>query len=310
MESQIRVRGRGRYIRRRMNQSKYLYMLLILPLIYFVVFKYVPMYGVIIAFKDFKIRGGIMGSQWVGFANFREFLRDPNFKTVFYNTIILSVMQIVLVFPLPIVFALMLNENRSQGVNRFVERVSSFPHFISTVVVISMLTTFVSKDGIVNQAVAFFGGTPKSLMHDSAWFRPLYIITDIWQSVGWSSIIYIAALAAVDLQLYEACEIDGGGRWARLRHVSIPSIVPTITILFIMRMGSIMSVSFEKVLLMQNPTIYAKADVISTYVYRRGLEGAQYSYATAINVFESLIGIAFLLSANFISQKLNETSLF
>ena len=190
------------------------------------------------------------------------------------------------------------------------ERVSCFPHFISTVVVISVLTIFVSKDGLVNQIIVALGGTAKSYMLDSRWFRPLYIITDIWQETGWSAIIYLAALSGVDLQLYEACDIDGGGRFTKLWNITLPSIAPTITIMLILRMGSIMSVSFDKVLLMQNPTIYNTADVISTYVYRRGLQGAQYSYATAVGVFESLIGIMFLLLSNAISRKISDTSLF
>lgn len=293
-----------------MGQSKYLYFLLLLPMIYFIIFKYVPIYGVLIAFKDFKIRQGIWGSSWVGFENFTDFFKDPNFFTVFKNTIILSLLQILICFPVPIIFALFVNENRNKAVKSLVERVSCFPHFISVVVVVSMLTTFVSKDGIINQLIVVLGGTAKSYMLDSKWFRPLYIITDIWQETGWSSIIYLAALSGVDLQLYEACDIDGGGRFTKLRNISLPAIAPTITIMFILRMGSIMAVSFEKVLLMQNPTIYNTADVISTYVYRRGLQGAQYSYATAVGVFESLIGIMFLLLSNAISRKISETSLF
>lgn len=302
--------GRFAHCRKRLRQSKYLYLLLLLPLVYFIVFKYVPMYGVIIAFKDFRVREGIMGSSWVGLEHFREFLTDPNFAVIFKNTIILSLLQIVICFPFPIIFALFVNEMRCTPVKNLVERVSCFPHFISTVVVISVLTIFVSKDGLVNQIIAALGGTAKSYMLDSRWFRPLYIITDIWQETGWSAIIYLAALSGVDLQLYEACDIDGGGRFTRLWNITLPSIAPTITIMLILRMGSIMSVSFDKVLLMQNPTIYNTADVISTYVYRRGLQGAQYSYATAVGVFESLIGIMFLLLSNAISRKISDTSLF
>jgi len=310
MREAVAKTNRFAYMRKRMGQSKYLYFLLLLPMIYFIIFKYVPIYGVLIAFKDFKIRQGIWGSSWVGFENFTDFFKDPNFFTVFKNTIILSLLQILICFPVPIIFALFVNENRNKAVKSLVERVSCFPHFISVVVVVSMLTTFVSKDGIINQLIVVLGGTAKSYMLDSKWFRPLYIITDIWQETGWSSIIYLAALSGVDLQLYEACDIDGGGRFTKLRNISLPAIAPTITIMFILRMGSIMAVSFEKVLLMQNPTIYNTADVISTYVYRRGLQGAQYSYATAVGVFESLIGIMFLLLSNAISRKISETSLF
>lgn len=298
------------YFFKQLNRSKYLYLLLLIPMVYFILFKYKPMYGVLIAFKDFKVRQGIMGSPWVGFEHFQSFLTDPAFGTIFKNTIILSVLQILICFPIPVIFALFVNEVRSRRLKGLVEKVSCFPHFISVVVVISVLTTFVSRDGLVNQIIVAFGGTAKSLLLDSAWFRPLYIISDIWQETGWGAIIYLAALSNVDLQLYEACDIDGGGRFTKIWNITLPSITPTITIMFIMRMGSIMSVSFEKVLLMQNPAIFETADVISTYVYRRGLEGAQYSYATAVGVFESLIGIAFLLMSNAITKKLNETSLF
>lgn len=295
---------------KQLNKSKYLYLLLLLPMVYFILFKYKPMYGVIIAFKDFTVKKGIMDSPWVGLEHFTSFLTDPGFFLIFKNTIILSLLSIIICFPIPIIFALMVNEVSGKKVKSVIERVSCFPHFISTVVVISVLSTFVSQDGLVNQVIVALGGTAKSYMLDSSWFRPLYIISEIWQETGWSAIIYLAALSNVDVQLYEACEIDGGGRFVMLRHITLPSITPTITIMFIMRMGSIMSVSFEKVLLMQNATIYQTADVISTYVYRRGLQGAQYSYATAVGVFESLIGIAFLLASNAISKKVNETSLF
>lgn len=310
MEESIVRKNSFAYMRKRMKDSKYLYCLLLLPILYFIVFKYVPIYGVLIAFKDFKIRDGILGSSWVGFQNFADFLGDPNFFTVLKNTVLLSLLQILFCFPIPVIFALFVNESKSKFVKSLVERVSCFPHFISVVVVVSMLTSFVSKDGIINQLIVAFGGSAKSYLLDSTWFRPLYIVTDIWQETGWSAIIYLAALSSVDLQLYEACDIDGGGRFTKLWNISLPTIMPTITIMFILRMGSIMSVSFEKVLLMQNPTIYNTADVISTYVFRRGLQGAQYSYATAVGVFESLVGIVFLLLSNAISRKVSETSLF
>lgn len=297
-------------ILKNLNRSKYLYMMLLLPLVYFVLFKYKPMYGVLIAFKDFKVKEGIMGSDWVGLEHFVSFLTDPEFFTIFKNTIILSVTQILICFPIPVIFALFINEIRGKKLKGLVERVSCFPHFISVVVVVSVLMTFVSKEGLANQIIVAFGGTAKSFMLDSAWFRPLYIISDIWQEAGWGSIIYLAALSNVDIQLYEACDMDGGGRFTKLWHITLPSIMPTVIIMFILRMGSIMGLSFEKVLLMQNSSIFETADVIATYVYRRGLQGAQYSYATAVGVFESIIGIGFLLGSNAITKKLNNTSLF
>ncbi len=291
-------------------KNRYLYLLMLLPMTYFVLFKYRPMYGILIAFKDFKVKKGILGSPWIGFENFTTFLTDENFLNIFKNTISLSLLQILICFPIPILFALLVNEIKSKSLKGLVERVSCFPHFISVVVVVSLMSSLVTKDGLINQIVVAFGGQAKSYMLDAAWFRPLYILSDIWQETGWGAIIYLAALAGVDPSLYEACDIDGGGRFVKLRHITLPSILPTIAIMFILRMGSIMTLSFDKVFLMQNPTIYDKADIIATYVYRKGLQGAQYSYATAVGLFESVICLIFLSLTNFISKKLSDNGLY
>lgn len=295
---------------RLLYKNRYLYAMMLIPMIYFILFKYKPMYGILIAFKDFKVRQGILGSEWVGLKYFKQFLADPDFHNAFKNTILLSFWQILFCFPVPIIFALMVNEIRSGKLKGLVQRVCCFPHFVSVVVTVSLMITLVSNDGLVNQIIVALGGRAKSYMLDSAWFRPLYIISDIWQEMGWSAIIYLAAISGVDTQLYEACEIDGGGRWMKLIHITLPSITPTITIMFILRMGSIMTVSFDKVLLMQNSNTYNTSDVISTFVYRRGLQGMQYSYATAVGLVESVICLFFLALTNMISSKLSDTSLY
>ena len=278
---------KGEDRRRLLYKNRYLYAMLLLPLIYFILFKYKPMYGILIAFKDFKVREGILGSAFAGLKYFRQFLEDPDFWNAFKNTIYLSLWQILICFPVPILFALFVNEIRWGKLKGLVQRVCCFPHFVSVVVTVSLMITLVSRDGLVNQIVMAFGGSAKSYMLDSSWFRPLYVISDIWQEMGWSAIIYLAAISGVDTQLYEACEIDGGGRLMKLLHITLPCIAGTITIMFILRMGSIMTVSFDKVLLMQNSNTYNTSDVISTFVYRRGLQGMQYSYATAVGLVES-----------------------
>ena len=291
-------------------KNRYLYAMMFFPVVYFVLFKYKPMYGILIAFKNFKVREGILGSQWAGLKYFKQFWSDPDFWTAFKNTIMLSFWLILICFPVPILFALLVNEIRWGKLKGLVQRGCCFPHFVSVVVAVSLMMTLVSKDGLVNQIAVNLGGTAKSYMLDSAWFRPLYVISDIWQEMGWSAIIYLAAISGVDMQLYEACEIDGGGRLMKLLHITLPCIAGTITIMFILRMGSIMTVSFDKVLLMQNSNTYNTSDVISTFVYRRGLQGMQYSYATAVGLVESVISLFFLGITNKVSSKLSDTSLF
>ena len=301
---------KGAYRRRLLYKNRYLYAMMLLPVIYFILFKYKPMYGILIAFKDFKVREGMLGSAFAGLKYFRQFWEDPDFWNAFKNTVFLSLWQILICFPVPVLFALLVNEIRWGKLKGLVQRVCCFPHFVSVVVTVSLMITLVSRDGLVNQIVMAFGGTAKSYMLDSSWFRPLYVISDIWQEMGWSAIIYLAAISGVDTQLYEACEIDGGGRLMKLLHITLPCIAGTITIMFILRMGSIMTVSFDKVLLMQNSNTYNTSDVISTFVYRRGLQGMQYSYATAVGLVESVISLFFLGATNVVSSKVSDTSLF
>ena len=293
-------------------KTRYLQLLALPGLIYFLIFQYVPMYGVIIAFKDYKVQDGIMGSDWVGFANFIKFFKNPYFWRLIRNTLLINIYQLLFVFPIPIAFALLLNELHNKYYKRFVQTVSYLPHFISLPAIIGILVMFLSPtDGMINKfIVEFLGGESIYFMADPGWFRPLYIISSIWTGIGWGAIIYLAALSNVDQSLYEAAGIDGATRFQMMRHISIPSIAPTIIIMLLLNIGKIMSLGSEKVLLMQSPLNYETSDVISTFVYRRGLQYAEYSYTTAVSVFNSIINIVILVIANRVSKKVSETSLW
>ncbi|MDO4331192.1 MAG: ABC transporter permease subunit [Eubacteriales bacterium] len=297
-------------IRRRLYRNRYLYLLIAVPIVYFIIFKYLPMYGVVIAFENFKIRRGIFGSEWVGFSHFKEYLFDPAFWKLVRNTLLLSFWQILIAFPLPVIFALLVNELPNRRFAGLVQNVSFLPHFISVVVVVSMLTMFCSRDGIINDLIAFLGGTRTSFLIESKYFRFLYVASEVWQNTGWSAIIYIAALSNVNMELYEAAKIDGAGRFRQILNISLPCILPTIVTMLILNTGQMMNVSFDKVLLMQNAATYEVSDIISTYVYRRGLEGAQYSYAAAIDLFSSVINLTMLCITNAVSKKLGQDGLW
>lgn len=294
----------------KLYQYRWFYLMLLLPMIYFIIFKFGPIYGLQIAFKDFRVRRGIWGSEWVGLKYFKQYLFDSHFWILVRNTLLLGIGQVVFVFPIPIIFALLLNEIRSRKAQRLIQNISYLPHFISVVVVASMVTTFLAKDGIVNQIIEMFGGTRYLYMQDSSCFPIIYWISNLWQELGWSAIIYTAALTNVDEQLYEAAKIDGANRWKQTIHVTLPAIKPTISIMLIMAVGNVMTVSFEKILLLQNPLTYELSDVISTYVYRQGLSGGQYSYSAAIDMFSTVINFLLLLLANRFSKKFSETSLW
>jgi putative aldouronate transport system permease protein len=275
----------------RVKKNKYLYLLFFLPFCYYIIFHYWPMYGIIIAFKDYNIVKGIIGSPWVGLEHFKKFLFDPYFWKLVRNTLLINIYGLIWSFPAPIILALLLNEVRNQKFKRFVQSVSYLPHFISTVVVCGMIVNFLSTDGLINNLLGSFGIKPIQFLMLPEWFRTIYIGSGIWQGVGWGSIIYLAALSAVDEELYEAAIIDGANRWKQLIHITIPSIKPTISIMLIMNLGRLMSIGFEKIILLYTGPTYETADVISTYVYRRGLLGSDFSYATAVSLFQSLWSI-------------------
>lgn len=287
-----------------------LYSLLILPIVYLIIFKYGPMIGNMIAFRRFVPGGSIFGETWVGLHYFRMFIHDPTFWRVFSNTLILGGLTLLFTFPMPIIFALLLNEVRSKKFKRFVQTASYLPHFLSIVIVAGMILQLTSASGSVNALIQFFGGDTINFMQRADWFRTIYISSEIWQGMGWGAILYLAALTTIDDALYEAAKIDGANRWKQTLHITIPGIVPTIVTLLILNIGSFLAVGFEKILLLYNPVIYETADVISTYLYRVGLESSSFSYATAIGLFESIIGLILVFTVNAVSRKVTERSLW
>ncbi len=288
-----------------------LYIFLLPTLIYYAIFHYAPMYGLQIAFKSFKATKGIWGSPWVGLDNFARFFRSAQFWDILSNTVVLSLESLVLGFFPPIILALMLNQVENEKFKKFVQGVTYAPHFISTVVMVSLLFCLLStRNGIINRVIMFFGGEAVPFMRDAEYFRGTYIVSGIWQSMGFSAIIYIAALAGISSELHEAAIIDGASKWQRVIHIDIPGILPTITILLIMRSGSIMSVGFEKVFLMQTSLNLKRSQVISTYVYQVGLVDANFSFSAAVGFFNSIVNFIMIMLVNFISSKISETSLW
>jgi putative aldouronate transport system permease protein len=295
---------------RRIRKSAWLYLIFFIPFLYYIVFHYAPMYGILIAFKNFNILKGIMGSPWVGFTHFQKFIFDSYFWKLVCNTMLISIYGLLWGFPVPIILAILLNEVSHQRFKKFIQNVSYLPHFISTVVVCGMLVNFLATDGLFFQVIKFFGGTPKTYLMFPEYFRTIYVASGIWQSSGWTSIIYLAALSAVDEELYEAAIIDGANRWHRVWFITLPSIAPTISIILIMNLGRLINVGYEKVFLLYNGSTYETADIISTYVYRRGILGNDFSYATAVGLFQSVVSVIMIVSSNKIAKKIGETSLW
>lgn len=288
-----------------------LYLMVIPALTYFIIFAYGPMYGVQIAFKDYIATKGIWGSPWVGFKHFERFFNGYYAGRLIGNTLKINILSLIFGFPLPIIFALMLNEIGHTGYKKVIQTVSYAPHFISTVVVVSMITLFLSpSNGVVNKLIEACGGDAVYFLGEPKYFIPVYIISNVWQSLGWSSIIYISALSNVSNEVMEAAYIDGASRFKRILHVSLPCIMPTIIIMLINQVGHIMSVGFEKVLLLQNNLNMSASDVIATYTYRCGLVGGEYSYSAAIGLFNSIINFMLIITVNNISKKYSETSLW
>lgn len=290
------------------NRSKYI---LVIPvLLYYILFCYKPMYGVIIAFFDYRPARGIFGSDFVGLENFVNFFTGRYFVRTLRNTLLLSLGNLIFCFPSAIILALLLNEVKNMRFKKVTQTLTYLPHFISSVVICGMIIQFVQSDGLINDVIAFFGGERIPLLQHPEYFRSIYIISDIWQQIGWSSIIYLAALAAVDTQLYEAAKIDGAGKWKQMLHVTLPGILPTIMIQLILKIGGLMSVGYEKVLNLYNPSIYETADIISTYTYRVGIGQQDWSYSTAIGLFNSVVNCFLIVLANKISKRVTENSLW
>ncbi len=295
---------------KKIKKSKYLYLMMLIPIVYYVLFHYMPLYGVLISFKDYKVAKGVWGSPWVGFKWFEKFLTDEYFWKLVRNTLLLNIYGLLWGFPIPIALALMLNEVSSSGFKRIIQSVSYLPHFISTVVVCGMVMNFLSLDGIINRFVAFLGFDKIQFMLMPEWFRTVFTASGIWQTCGWTSIIYLSALTAVDQEVLEAAMIDGANRFQKIRYVTLPSIAPTISIMLIMQLGKLMSLGYEKIILLYNGSTYETADVISSYVYRRGILNNVFSYSTAVGLFQSVVGVLLLICSNTITKKLSENSLW
>lgn len=292
----------------RMNWQVYL---LLLPVIlFYAIFYYKPMYGIILAFKEYSPAGGITGSEFIGLENFTEFFTSRFFVRVLKNTLRISLFTLLIGFPIPIIFALLLNEIPFRRFTKTVETMAYMPHFISLVVMCGLVREFVSDDGIITQLCRVFGYTGGQMLNDENLFVPIYIISGLWQEMGWGSIIYIAAILGVDKALYEAATIDGAGKLKQCLHITIPGIMPTIITMLILQLGQVMNVGFEKIILLYNPNTYIKADVISSYVYRTGLQDFRYGYSTAVGLFNSVINFGLVYGANWISRRANGTSLW
>ena len=285
--------------------------MMILPVLYFIIFKYVPMAGNILAFRRYRPGQGMFGTEWT-LRYFERFLKDPAFWRAFRNTLVVSLENLAINFPLPIIFAILLNEVRSKYLKKFVQTISYMPRFISTVVVIAIMNEVLSPStGLLNNFLHnVFGMTPVYFMNESSWFRPLYILSESWQYTGWTAIIYLAAITSISSDLYEAAEMDGATRIQQIFHVTIPSIMPTIMVMLIMNVGRMLSIGYEKVLLMYTPSNSGVSDIIDTLVYRTGLQNQNYSYATAIGLFGGIIGLILVSGSNAISRKLTDESLY
>jgi len=297
-------------VKKDFKRNYVVYFLFLPVIVHYAIFSYAPMYGVIIAFKRFTPGLGIWKSPWVGFKYFEDFFSSYYFVRIVRNTVLINVYELIFAFPAPIVLALMLNEVSNQKFKKVVQSVSYLPHFISTVVICGMIRDFFSYDGVVSYIVTALGGEAKSYLSEPHLFRPIYISTGIWEGIGWGSIIYLAAISKVDVELYEAAAIDGIGRIKQMFYITIPCIAPTIIILFILELGRIMNVGFQKVYLLYNPRTYETADVISTFVYRRGLLENNYSYGTDVSLFNSGVNFILVITANRVARKVTDYSLW
>lgn len=302
-----------RDVKRDLRRNRWIYLMAIPVVVYYVMFCYIPMAGVQIAFKNYNFGDGIWGSPWAanhGFQHFISFFKGPYAWRVIRNTLLLSLYTILVTFPLPIVLALLLNEVKCQPFKRVVQTVSYLPHFISLVVICGLIKEFTQSTGLITSLLALVGVEKETMLLDPDRFRAIYVISELWQTLGWNSIIYLAALSGVDPNLYDAAAVDGAGRFRQVIHVTIPAIMPTIIIMFILRVGQFMSVGYDKILLLYNSSIYETADVISTFVYRKGLVENNYSYSAAVGLINSVVNFILVVTVNKISNKVGETSLW
>ena len=297
-------------IRLDFKRNKQIYLIVLPVIVYYFMFHYMPMYGALIAFKDFRPSLGVWKSPWAGFKHFKAFFESYYFSRLIKNTLALSIYSLIFGFPAPIILALLLNELRIGWYKRIVQTITYIPHFISLVIICGIIVNFVKMDGVVSAIVKQISGYDGNLLIEPGYFRPIYVISGIWQQIGWGSIIYLATLAGINFELYEAARIDGAGRWRQTWSITLPCLLPTITILLILQIGNLMNVGFEKVMLLYNPSIYDTADVISTFVYRQGILSAQYSFSSAVGLFNSVINCTLVILANQFSKKMTENSLW
>jgi putative aldouronate transport system permease protein len=293
-----------------LRRNRYIYLMLAPVIAYYVIFHYGPMYGAIIAFKDYSPAQGILGSPWIGLQNFQDFFGSVYIVRLIRNTLAINVLDILFGFPAPIILALLLNELTTPHFKRWVQTITYLPHFMSLVVVVGIMIDFLARDGLINNLLRTAGIQSTAFMQNANWYWILYVGSNIWQSVGWGSIIYLAAIANVDPSLYEAAVVDGANRWRQMWHITLPGIMPMIITLLILRIGMMMSVGYEKTILMYNPSTYDTADVISSYVYRKGVLGMDYGFSAAVGLFNSVINFAFLFAANRLSRRANQMSLW
>lgn len=299
------------HVRKKVLRHWQFYLLALLPLLYIIIFKYIPMFGVVIAFKDYNVVQGILGSPWVGLKYFEQLFQAPFFLEYLKNTLEISLYGMLINFPLPIILAIALNEIRNGFFKKSVQMVTYAPYFISTVVIVSILIVSLSPNvGLLSNIYRLLGMEPIDFMAHSGLFKTIYVLSDSWQNTGYGAIIYIAALSGVNPELYEAAKVDGASRFQKIRNIDIPSLIPIIVILLILNLGSTMSVGFEKIYLMQNPLNQNTSEVISTYVYKVGLLGANFSFSSAIGLFNSVINFILLITVNFISRKISNNSLW
>ncbi|MFP7293701.1 ABC transporter permease [Bacillus safensis] len=300
--------------KRLLNQlisQKFLYLMILPGLIYFIVFKYVPMWGLIIAFQDYQPFLGILGSEWVGFKHFIRLFTEPTFFILLKNTLILFAMNVVIFFPIPILLALLLNEVRLALFKKFVQTMIYIPHFMSWVIVVSLSFVLLTVDGgLMNELIAFFGGEKINFLLSQEWFRPMYILQVIWREAGWSTIIYLAAITAVDPQLYEAAKMDGAGRLRQMWHITLPAIKSVIVVLLILKIGDTLELGFEHVYLLLNATNREVAEIFDTYVYTAGLKQGQFSYSTAVGLFKAAVGLILVMLANRLAKKFGEEGIY
>jgi putative aldouronate transport system permease protein len=293
------------------KRDRQLLILFIPCLAFYLIFRYGPLYGLLIAFKDYSVFQGIWDSPWAGLKHFEKFFGGNDFTLLFRNTLLLGFLTLICSFPFPILLALMLNEVRLKWFKKSVQTFSYLPAFLSVVIICSMIIDFLSPThGIVNRIIQAFGFEPIYFLGEKAWFRPVYIISEIWANMGYESIIYLAAIASIDPTLYEAARVDGANRYHMMRHITVPGVMATIVVMFILKTGSMIRVGYEKVLLLYSPMTYEVADVFSTFVYRKGLLESNYSYAAAVGLFEALVALVMLLAANFVSRRLGGRGLW